>query len=134
MWSKLVKGQCHPKHVKPIYVAIRKCINQIFSCTTSHRVKHLIGQIFKINKLLFPWQLLFIWISQVSCYARHLSCLFVSRISQNVMDTFIRNLVDKLGVWQGQIYYILVMIQIQILDVFFKSDSSPLRDWAKKDI
>ena len=39
-------------------------------------------------------------------------CLSVSRISQNVVDGFGRNLVDRLGVWQGWIDSILVKIRI----------------------
>ena len=42
---------------------------------------------------------------------------------------------DMLGVWQGRIDSILVNIQIWIRELFnFQSDSSPLRDRAKKDI
>ena len=36
-------------------------------------------------------------------YTRLSVCLSVSRISQNVMDGFRRNLVDRLGVYQGRI-------------------------------
>ena len=45
-------------------------------------------------------------------------CLSVSRISQNVMNGFRQNLVDKLGVWQGINDSILVKIQIWILSRF----------------
>ena len=60
-----------------------------------------------------------------------------STISQKVGDGFRWNLVDRLGVWQGQSVSILVKIQIWIWiwELFnFQSDSSPLRDWAKNDI
>ena len=40
--------------------------------------------------------------------------LFVCRISQNVVDGFGRNLVDRLGVSQGRIDSILVKIRIRI--------------------
>ena len=40
-------------------------------------------------------------------------CLSVSRISQKVMDGFIRNLVKWLGVWKGRIDSILVKIRMR---------------------
>ena len=41
-------------------------------------------------------------------------CLSVSRISQKFADRFGRNLVDRLGGWQGQINSTLVKIRIRI--------------------
>ena len=60
---------------------------------------------------------------------------YISTISQKVVDGFGRNLVGRLGVWQGRIDSILVKIRIWIRELYnFKSDSSPLRDRAKNDI
>ena len=51
-------------------------------------------------------------------------CLYVNRISQKAADGFGRNLVLRLGVWQGWINLILVKIQIlkrirELFKVFF---------------
>ena len=63
----------------------------------------------------------------------------VSRISPKVKDGCGQNLVDRLGVYQGRICWILVKIRIRIQIwirqyLNFRSDSSPLRDRAKNDI
>ena len=58
-----------------------------------------------------------------------------STISHNVVDGFGRNLVDTFDVWQGRIVSILVKTRIRmwLRELFnFLSDSSPLRDRAKK--
>ena len=41
-------------------------------------------------------------------------CSFVSKESQNVKEGFRRHLVDRLGVWQGRIDYILVHVRIRM--------------------
>ena len=56
--------------------------------------------------------------------------VFLYRISQKVVDKFGRNLLDRLGVSEGQIDSILVTIQIRIRMrefINFLSDSSPVR-------
>ena len=66
--SNFVKGQgqCHPKHVKHLLGHnLKQMYQPDLLCITFHHVKHLIGQIVQITKLLFPWQLLFICILQV---------------------------------------------------------------------
>ena len=47
----------------------------------------------------FPWQLLFIWISQVSCCAWHLFVfVWAGYLKKKKVDRFGQNLVDRLGV------------------------------------
>ena len=61
-------------------------------------------------------------------------CLSVSRISQKVRNGLRWNLMDRLGVWQGQNNYFGEDPDPDTRIFSFLSDFSPLKDGAKNDI